>query len=52
MELEVEYFTIGHEKPFPQEIKQLCWSNKMDLLAIVTIENILEVGEINLLLSF
>ncbi|KAL4460943.1 hypothetical protein ABPG74_016415 [Tetrahymena malaccensis] len=47
MEEEIEQFTVGHEKPFPQDIKQLYWSNRMDLLAVVTSENILELHRIS-----
>lgn len=40
----VDQFSVGHEKPFPQEVKSLSWSHGMDLLAVVTQENILEVS--------
>lgn len=41
---EIERFTPAGEKIISHELTHLVWSNHMDLVAIITKENLLEVA--------
>lgn len=47
MEAEVDQFEVMLEKLMSYQVARVCWSQNMDLLALVTTENVLELVRIS-----
>jgi len=47
MEAEEQEFELMHDKALAYEVTRVCWAQNMDLLALVTTENVLELVRIS-----